>query len=142
MSYVERPRWVYTDSVGAVDFTMSLPQRIWDFGKRQFGGSDIAASGVPAAYAIRQDNLLFITLRFPLSEWDDVERLVRYGQGAGTLTFYPDQSSGTNHSTYLDQPAMGELIRPRRDPMDQRTFELELTLRRVTDSLFADNYEA
>ena len=75
MTYVERPRWVYNDG-SAVDFTMSLPQRAWDFGKRQVGGSDVSAAGVPAAFVIRQDNLLYITLRFPVSEWDDVERRI------------------------------------------------------------------
>ena len=141
MSYVERPRWVYNDG-GAVDYTMSLSQRAWDFGKRQVGGSDLSAAGVPAAFVIRQENLLFITVRFPVGEWANVERLVRHGQGGGTFTWYPDQSSGTNHTVYLDEPAMGEIIRPRRDPNDQRTLELDITLRRTTDTLFTDDYES
>lgn len=141
MSYVERPKWVYNDG-GAVNFTMNLPQRPWDYGKRQVGGSDVSGAGVPAAFTIRQENLLFITIRFPLSEWDDVERLVRHGQGGGSLAFYPDQSEGTNHTVYIDEPRMGELIRPRRDPQDQRTFELDITLRRTTDTLFTDDYES
>ena len=140
MSYRNRPRWVYNDG-GAVDFTMALPQRTWDFGKRQVGGSDVSAAGVPAAFTIRQENLLFIRIRFPISEWDDVERFVRHGQGGGTLTFYPN-ATGTNHTVYIDEPRMGETIRPRRDSSDQRTFELDLTLRRTTDSLFTDDYEA
>ncbi len=140
MSYVERPRWVYNDG-SAVDYTMSLSQRPWDFGKRQVGGSDVSAAGVPAAFVIRQENLLYITIRFPVSEWDDVERLVRHGQGGGTFTWYPDQS-GTNHTVYIDEPAMGEIIRPRRDSNDQRTLELDITLRRTTDTLFTDDYES
>ncbi len=140
MSYVERPRWVYNDG-SAVDFTMALPQRPWDFGKLQVGGSDVSAAGVPAAFTIRQENLLYITIRFPVSEWANVERLVRHGQGGGTFTFYPDQT-GTTHTVYLDEPRMGEVIRPRRDPRDQRTFELDITLRRTTDALFTDDYES
>ena len=142
MTYVERPRWVYNDG-SAVDYTMSLPQRSWDFGKRQFGGSDISGAGVPAAFVIRQDNLLYITLRFPVGEWDDVERLVRHGQTGATLNFRPDQAdAATQHIVYIDEPAMGDVIRPRRDPRDQRTFELDLTLRRTTDVLFTDDYES
>ncbi len=141
MSYVERPRWVYTDGGGAVDFTMALPQRPWNYGKLQVGGSDVSAAGVPAAFTIRQENLLYITIRFPVSEWANVERLVRWGQAAGTFTWYPDQS-GTNHTVYIDSPAMGEVIRPRRDPQDQRTLELDITLRRTTDTLFTDDYES
>lgn len=141
MSYVERPKWIYNDG-GAVTFTMALSQRPWDFGKRQFGGSDVSAAGVPAAFAIRQENLLFVTIRFPVSEWASVERLVRHGQGGGTVAFYPDESEGTNHTVYIDEPRMGEPILPRRDPRDQRTFELDLTLRRTTDVLFTDDYES
>ncbi len=141
MSYVERPRWVYNDG-SAIDYTMSLPQRPWNFGKRQVGGSDVAASGVPSGFVIRQENLLHVTIRFPVAEWASVERLVRHGQGGGTLTFYPDQSAGTNHVTYLDAPELGEEIRPVRSSGDQRTFELRITLRRTTDSLFTDDYES
>ena len=140
MSYVNRARWVYNDG-GAVDFTMALPQRTWDFGKRRVGGSDVSAAGVPAAFVIREENLLFITIRFPVSEWGNVERFVRHGQGGGTLTFYPN-ASGTNHTVYIDEPKMNEIIRPRRDGNDQRTFELDLTLRRTTDTLFTDDYES
>ena len=142
MTYVERPRWVYNDG-SAVDYTMSLPQRAWNFGKRQFGGSDLSASGVPSAFWIRQDNLLFITIRFPVAEWDDVERLVRHGQLGGTLNFRPDQAdAGTQHQVYIDEPKINDVIRPQRDAENQRTFELELTLRRTTDSLFTDDYES
>ncbi len=140
MSYVERPRWVYNDG-GAVDFTHALPQRPWNFGKRLFGGSDLSAAGVPAAFTIREENLLFITIRFPVSEWANVERLVTHGQRGGTFTWYPDQS-GTNHTVYLDEPAMNEIIRPRRSAGDQRTFELDITLRRTTNTLFTDDYES
>ncbi len=139
MSYVNRARWVYNDG-SSINYLMSLPQRPWDFGKRQVGGSDVSAAGVPAAFVIRQENLLYITIRFPVSEWDNVERFVRHGQGGGTLVFYPD-ASGTNHTVYIDEPKMGEEIRPRRDGNDQRTFELDLTLRRTTDTLFTDDYE-
>ncbi len=142
MSYVERPRWVYNDG-SAVDYTMSLPQRAWDFGKRQVGGSDITASGIPSAFWIRQENLLFVTIRFPVAEWDNVERLVRHGQRGGTLNFRPDvDDGGTQHEVYIDEPAIDSVIRPTRDPSDQRTFELQLTLRRTTDSLFADDYQS
>ena len=141
MTYVERPRWVYNDG-SAVDFTMALPQRAWDFGKRQVGGSDVSGAGVPSGFTIRQENFLYITLRFPVSEWDDVERLIRHGQGGGTLTFRPDQAApSTQHTVYIDEPAMGEIIRPRRDANDQRTFEIDITLRRTTDVLFTDDHE-
>ena len=141
MSYVERPKWVYNDG-GAVTYTMALSQRPWNYGKRQVGGSDVSAAGVPAAFTIRQENFLYVTIRFPVSEWASGERLVRHGQAAGTITFYPDQSEGTTHTVYLDEPRMGEVIQPRRNPQDQRTLELDLTLRRTTDALFIDDYES
>ncbi len=140
MSYVERPRFVYNDG-SAVDYTMSLPQRPWTYESNAMGGSDVSAAGVPAAYVIRRDSRIRMVVRFPLSEWDNVERLVKHGQGGGSFTWYPDQS-GTNHAVYLDEPTLADGIRPRRDGGDQRTFELELVLRRTTEAIFTDDYDS
>ncbi len=140
MSYVERPRFVYNDG-SAVDYTMSLPQRPFNYESNAFGGSDVSGAGVPAVFVIRRDYRVRMVVRFPLGEWDDVERLVRHGQGGGSITWYPDQSSGTNHAVYLDEPTIERGIRPWRSA-DQRTFELELTLRRTTSTLFTDDYDS
>ena len=135
-----RPRWVYTDSSGAVDYLMSVPQRPWGFGSRGVGGSDISAAGVPASYEIRRDHLLHLTLRFPESEWDDVERLVRHLQLAGSATLYPDQDdTSVLHLVYGESPALGEEILPRRSAFPS-VLELDVTVRRTTDAIFVDPY--
>lgn len=135
-----RPRWVYTDSDGAVDYLMSTPQRPWNFGSLGLGGSDISAAGVPAAFEIRRDHLLHLTLRFPESEWDDVERLVRHLQRAGSATFYPDQDdTSVAHTVYGDSPKLGEDIEPRRSGFPA-ILELDISVRRTTDAVFTDPY--
>lgn len=134
-----RPRWVYNDG-SAVDLLMSLPQRPWTFGSNGLGGSDVAASGVPASFEIRRDYFLHLTLRFTEAEWDDVERLVRHLQRSGSATFYPDRDvGGTSHTVYGHLPAMGEEIRPRRSE-EPSTLELDVSVRRTTQVVFTDAF--
>lgn len=134
-----RPRWVYNDG-SAVDYTMSIDQRPWDPESQAEGGSDVTATGVPASYEIRRDYRLNLTLRFPESEWSNVERLVRHFQRSGSATFYPDQSvGGTSHTVYGDRPAMGEAIRPRRGD-EPSTMELDIAIRRTTSAIFTDEF--
>ena len=119
---------------------MSIPQRPYDMSTRGVGGSDVSAAGVPAAFEIRRDNLLRLTLRFPEHEWDDVERAVRHLQKAGSATFYPDQDdTSVAYTVYGESPAMGTEIRPRRSDFP-RVLELDVTLRRTTDVIFDDPF--
>ncbi len=136
-----RPRWVYNDGA-AVDYSMSLPQKPWGHGSKGVGGSDTSAAGVPESFEIRREHRLHLVLRFPETEWPDVERLVRHLQRSGTATFYPDQDVGsTSHTVYGDAPAIGEEIRPRRTD-EIGTLELDVTVRRTTDALFTDVHAA
>ena len=140
MAIQRRPRFVYNDG-SAVDFTMALSQRPWDYGSQGVGGSDTSAAGVPASFEIRRDHFLHISLRFAVAEWGDVERLLRHFQAGGSATFYPDQLDGAITATvYGHSPAMGEEIRPRRSGENQAVLELNITLRRTTDKLFEDAY--
>lgn len=141
MALANRPRWTYTDSVGAVDYSMSLPCRPWSPRERGVGGSDVAGSGVPAAYEIRRDYFLSLVLRFPESERASVTRLVRHLQRAGSATVYPDQLvGGTSHAVYGHSPAMGEDVEPTRDPNEPSTLEQPITVRRTTQAEFTDEY--
>jgi len=137
---VMRPRWQYNDG-SSVDFQMSLPQRPWDFGFRPIGGSDVSGAGVPESFEIRQEHLLHLTLRFTEAEWSSVRRLVHHLQGSGTADLSPDRDdgSGATHTVYGDSPAMGEEVRPTRGE-DPGTLELEITVRRTTESVFTDEY--
>lgn len=141
MQLPRQPRWVYNDG-SAVDYSMSLPQREWDYGSRGVGGSDVSAAGVPAAYEIRREYLLHLTLRFPVTEWADVDRLVRHLQGGTACNFRPDQDvPGVAHIVYGVTPAMGDEIRPRRAE-EPETFELQITVRRTTAAIFSGSYHA
>ena len=136
-----RPRWVYNDG-SAVDYTMSLPQRPWGHGSQALGGSMVSAAGTPESYEIRRDYLMDLVLRFPESEWTNVERLVRHLQRSGSATWYPDQGdAGTSHTVYGVSPAMGEPIRPSRTD-DIGTLELAITIRRTTSTIFTDEFSA
>lgn len=132
-----RPRWVYDDGT-AVDFVMSLPQRPFTPFSRGLGGSDSSGAGVPAAFEIRRDQLLAMTLRFPEWEWPDVERLLRHLQRAGIGTLYLDVDGAASHTIYGESPSLEEEIRPRRS--DAGTLEIDIVVRRTTDSVFTDRY--
>lgn len=134
-------RWAYDDG-SPVDYSMSIAQRPWGFGSRALGGSDRSAAGVPAAFEVRRDHLLHLVLRFPASEWDDVERLARHLQGTGSATLYTNQDEVRGfltHTVYGDAPAIEEELRPRRSD-EPSTLELQLTVRRTTDEVFTDPY--
>lgn len=135
----KRPRFVFNDG-SAVDFTLTHPQRTWRPGSRGVGGSDVSAAGVPEAFEVRRDERLHVTLRFTESEWANVRRMVVHGQGAGTITFYPDADvAGTNHTVYLDEPEMGQEVVPRRSELAS-IYEIDVVLRRTTSTAFTDEY--
>jgi hypothetical protein len=131
-----RPRWVYNDG-GAGDFTMALPMRPHTPGSRGLGGSDVSAAGVPAAFEIRRDPLLHMTLRFYEWEWPDVERVVRHLQRAGSVTLH-DALTGLPLTVYGESPSIADEILPRR--ADAGTLELDITVRRTTAAVIPATY--
>lgn len=136
-----RPRWVYTDAVGAVDYSMSEPQRPWTPGSLSHGGHDVSAAGIGAAFVYRTDDLLHQTLRFPTSELGDVMRLLRFLQEhVNTAVLRPDRDVPAEQWTVRGvSPAIGEEIRPRRIDLLEM-WEQDLTVRRSTAGVFDGIY--
>lgn len=134
-----QPRWVYTDSVGAVDFHMRVPQRAWSVATSTIGGSDESAAGVPAAFRLLQKYPWHLTLRFQEREWPSVERLVAHLQGAGSATFYPDRLKPESSTVYGVSPAMGEDVSPRRSD-EPSTLELDIVIRPTTPTVVRAKY--
>lgn len=136
----KRLRVVYNDG-SAVDKTFDIPQRPWDPSEVGVGGSDVAGSGIPAAYEIRRDYLLTLNLRFRESERADVMRFLRHLQRGGSATVYPDQAvAGTSHAVYGHAPKLDEEVRPTRDASDPSILELPVTVRRTTQAEFTDAF--
>src|SRR5690606_29003619 len=59
-------------------FRLSLPCRPWVPISRGVGGSERSAAGVPAAYEIRRDRILRVTLRVYEDEWEQVEQWLEW----------------------------------------------------------------
>lgn len=115
---------------GVSVFETTLPPRAWNPSDRSVGGSRIAASGTPAAYLVRRDAMLEVTLRFYESEWAAVANLVAWGQSAQAITWAPEASDpGTTVDVWLDTPAPGESFNPTRSSDYPRVLELSLMLR-------------
>lgn len=132
-----RSRFVYDDN----DWETSLPVMPWDRVTSTVGGHRKSASGVPAAYVVRRDHVLRLTLRFRESEWEEIHRMIRWGQGGETITWYPDALvPGESFNVYLESPLAGEDISPSRSSSYPRVLELAIGLRRADGSAWGIDY--
>lgn len=61
MSFVGLP-WRPRLSAGGVTWTAELPMDLWGVGDQVVGGSDVSADGTPAAFVVREQELLRLTL--------------------------------------------------------------------------------
>jgi hypothetical protein len=117
------------------DWTTSLPPRAWTPINETVGGFRISSAGIPAAYNVRTDAMVELTLRFTEDEWEDVLALVAFGQTAQAFYWYPDSTLTDPDydaaQVYLQSPGPGERFAPARDGQYPRMFELTITLRGV-----------
>jgi hypothetical protein len=116
----------------AAELRLSLPMRPWRHVSPTVGGRRVSATGIPAAYMVRRDAVLEVTIRCYEHEWPAVLAMIAYGQAAGVLTFTPDLAvPGVSREVYLDAPEMGEDVAPERDPDYLDVLTITLRLRAV-----------
>ena len=110
---------------------LSLPCRPWVPVSRGIGGSEKSAAGVVAAYEVRRERLLRVTLRFYEWEQQQVEAWLEWAQATGqTFTVLLDQDDPSTAVTcYLEAPAMGDEIAPVRSAEFPEAMELTVELR-------------
>jgi hypothetical protein len=108
-----------------------LPMRPQQPVSRGIGGSEKSAAGVVAAYEVRRERLLRVTLRFYEWEQQQVEAWLEWAQANGqTFTVLLDQNDpATAVTCYLEAPAMGDDIAPRRSAEFLEAMELDVELR-------------
>ena len=109
----------------------ALPCRPWVTVSRGIGGSETSAAGIPAAYEVRRDRLARVTLRFFEWEWQQAEAWIEWAQRtARTFAFRFDRDhSETEYTVYLESPAMGAEIAPRRSAEFEAAMEIDVELR-------------
>jgi hypothetical protein len=130
-----RSRFVYGIGAGVVDWSTTLPTRAWDRRRPTVGGSRTAAGGVPAAYVVREDHVLAVTLRVFESEWSDLIGMIQWGQFAESFVWYPDASLSviaTSFSVWLENPMAGSDVVPVRSSEYPRVLEQTIELRSVS----------
>ncbi|HLS34552.1 MAG TPA: hypothetical protein VK039_13270 [Brevibacterium sp.] len=111
---------------------LSLPCRPWIATSRGIGGSEMSAAGVPAAYQVRRDQLMRLTLRYYEWEWGQLDRWIEYAQLGGVSVLRTDQGRPeVAYPVYLDAPAMGETAEPRRSPEFPAAMEIDVEVRHV-----------
>lgn len=110
---------------------LSLPCRPWTPVSRGVGGSETSAAGIPAAYEVRRDRLLRVTLRFFEWEWQQVEAWLEWAQRtARTSRVRLDRDRPeTEYTVYIEAPAMGAEIAPRRSAEFEAAMEIDVELR-------------
>jgi len=123
-----RPRFDF----GSGSFTADLPVPPWVPSESTVGGRARAGSGVAAAYQVRRDALLTLTVRLYEWEWPAWLDVLAYGQTGQALTWYPDHEAVTESvSVYLESPSLGDTHVAGRDAGFPRVMESTITLRAV-----------
>lgn len=117
---------------------LRLPCLPWAPVSNGIGGRDVSASGVPVAYQVRRDQMCQITLRFFEAEWANVGAWLEWAQStAGSFTFRLDGNDPTSqHTCYLETPAMGAEILPARDGSNIGAYTLDVRIRDTTGTRF------
>lgn len=134
---VNAPRVQYPVAGTILTFTRTM--RYWSRRKNTQGGMRESASGTArAAFTIRRDYLLDITLRFPETELSAVETMHAWMEdNIGTaFRFWPDVAiTGTSFDCYLVSPVQGEDLAPTRADLPS-DLEVTLTIRRTNGASF------
>lgn len=127
-----RPRFVYGTGGDITDWAAILPVRPWDRSNRTVGGSRTAAGGTPAAYIVRNDRVLAITLRLYESEVGAFDSFMAWAQADESFLWYPDaRLDSTVYHVWLEAPKAGVDVQWRRDPKFPRVLETTIELRTV-----------
>lgn len=103
MSWPVRPffRWGWPGEES--ELTLELPQEPWSYAVGGEGGSATAASGIPEAYSIREDEILLLRMRVLESELLAFKSFLRWARVSGepfTIRLDADEAS-TEFSVYL-----------------------------------------
>lgn len=120
-----RGRFVF----GTEDWTTEYSVRPWDPARGGVGGSRTAASGVPASYTVRKDELLELTLRVTEAEYATLDALIDFGQTSESFLFYPEADENEPVEVYLEAPLAAERWKPTRLGEFPRVFEAAIVLR-------------
>ena len=126
-----RSRFVYGTALDLTDWETILPVRPWLHPTDTVGGARTAASGTPAAYVVRTDYNLSITLRLYETELPALATLIAWGQAAESFRWYPDADNAAYFEVYLEAPKAGESWQEARLGSYQRVTEVQIMLRRV-----------
>jgi len=101
----------------------------WDPVDDSVGGARVGASGVGAAYVVRRDALVEVTVRYYEADWASLLALLVFGQTQQAFRWFPDADEATSFLVYLDAPRPGTKTKPDRDANYPRAFKQTLVLR-------------
>lgn len=116
----------------SITLSFTLPCRAWIPGSVGVGaGIEWSAADVPAAWVTKRRRSLRIAQRITEAEWVTYRAFLDWAQVGGSFDWYPDATSGTNHTCYLLAPTIDEEVRPTRSETFDGDMEVAFTIMRT-----------
>ena len=133
-----KSKFLYGVVGSQVQWQTLLPVRPWDREMGGVGGARRSATGVLAAYTVRDDHLLYISVRFFEHEWAAFQQLLSWGRSGEPFYWYPDPvaAPGVFFIVDLESPKAGEKYKPTRSTQYARAHELTIVIRRIDNQVW------
>jgi hypothetical protein len=104
---MRQQKYRFTDTVGTVTWTTTVPGRQWRVGVQVVGGVEFSGVGrVPSAWVHRTDHTLRQTVRFWESQRTTFLRMIRHALAGGLVDVFPDADDALFRPCYLLEPRM------------------------------------
>lgn len=120
------------------EFALTKPMFPWEHRRAGIGGSAVAASGVPAAYVIRRDRIVDLTLRVMEGELDALSSILEGIRDSGDpfVFAFDRDDEATEFTVYLVSPAWPDEIESERDDQYRELFTVPISIRRADGEPF------
>jgi hypothetical protein len=132
--------WCSRFVAGTTDLTLDIPFRPHTPDSIPVGGARTSATGVTASYIVREDEVVTVTFRVWEEEYVAFRNVLRWGQRAETITWYPDALEPESYVVWLDAPRVGERFGVVRDTEFGPVYEITCEFRSATGVPFDIRY--
>lgn len=127
------PLITYDGPLGTTELAFSLPQKLWTPEEGiGFGDEDESAAGIIFAYVVRYEYCVRVILRFTDDERLEVMEALKWiiqNKDDAVLYRFDSDDIATEFSVYVDEPKVGERIRPMREEGDASVWSVPLLIR-------------
>lgn len=113
-----------------IELALTLPTTMYTKGLMAVGGNIEGDSGLGTGYVVRDDEILFFSLRFYETEWPDVQDFIDEVMDGQVFRFFPVSDDDTeSYLVTLESPAVNTTYAPTPDGTYPRMLTLPIVLR-------------